>query len=63
MTPIHWWTKIGRLLAQVLHPTILPLGREAQVCGKLVSEPSRPMGLVKNGIDRDTGVAVAVTIF
>lgn len=57
--------KDGRVLAnriQVLQPTTLLPGMEAQVCCRLVSEPNRSVGFVENGICGDTRVMVAATI-
>lgn len=50
--------KDGMLLAnkvQVLRLTTLRPGMEARVCCRLVSEPSRLVGLLENGICGDTG--------
>lgn len=55
----------GKLLTndmQVQQPTTLPHGMGAQVCRRLVSEPSRPIELAENGIYGNTGVVVAATI-
>lgn len=57
--------KEGRLFAnkiQMPQPTTLLAGIGVQVCGTLVSEPCRPVGLVDNGIYGDTGVAVAAAL-
>lgn len=57
--------KGGKLLAnevQVPQPTTLPLGIEAQVCCRLVSESSTLVGLGKSCIRGDMGVTVATTV-
>lgn len=47
---------------QVLQPTSLPPGTEAKVCSKLVSEPSRPVWLMGNGVCGETGEAVTAAV-
>lgn len=32
----------------MLQPTPIPPGMKVQVCGRLISEPNRPVGLVEN---------------
>lgn len=57
--------KYGKVLAnivQVLKPTMLSPGIEAQVYCGLATEPCRPVGLVNIGIKGDSGVAVAATV-
>lgn len=57
--------KDGRLLAnkvQLLRITTWPPGMEAQVHYRLTTKLSRRIGLVENGIQGDTGVAVAATV-
>lgn len=47
--------KESRLLAnKVPKTTTLPPGMEVQVCGRVVSEPSRPVGMVENSIYAQT---------
>ena len=55
----------GNLLSnkvQVLAPTVIPPESELQVCCRLNSEPSGEVGLVENGLQQDTGLAVAATL-
>ena len=63
--PIPCTDKTGRLLAnkvQVVRTLILPPEAEAQVCCRLNSTPSTPIGLIESLIGQDTGVAVAATL-
>lgn len=54
--------KDGKLLdnrVSVLHSTTLSPRIEVQVCCRLISEPSRPVGLVENCIRGSTRVVAA----
>ena len=57
--------RAGNLLAnkvQVLRPTVLSPGSEAQLCCRLTTPPSGPVGLVENYIHGDQGIVIAATL-
>ena len=63
--PIPCTDKTGRLLAnkvQVVRTLTLPPEAETQVCCRLNSEPSTPIGLIESMIGQDTGIAIAATL-
>ena len=63
--PIPCTDRTGRLLVnkvQVLRTLILPPDAETQVCCRLNSTPSTPIGLIESLLDQDKGVAVAATL-
>ena len=64
-TPIPCTDKMGRLLSnkvQVVRTLVLPPEAEAQVCCRLNSAPSAPIGLIESLLEQDVGVAVAATL-
>ena len=64
-TPVPCTDKTGRLLAnkvQVVRTATLPPEAEVQICCRLNSTPSAPVGLIESLLERDTGVAVAATL-
>ena len=64
-TAIQCTDKTGRLLAnkvQVVRTLVLPPEAETQVCCRLNSDPSQPIGLIESLLDQDKGVAVAATL-
>ena len=64
-TPIQCTDKTGRLLAnkvQVVRTLVLPPEAETQVCCRLNSDPSKPIGLIESLLEQDKGVAVAATL-
>ena len=63
--PIPCTDKLGRLLAnkvQVVRTLVMPPEAEIQVCCRLNSTPSAPVGLIESLLGQDTGVAVAATL-
>ena len=57
--------KTGRLLAnkvQVVRTSVLPPEAEVQICCRLNSTPSKPIGLIESLLEEDIGVAVAATL-
>ena len=64
-TPVQCTDKAGRLLTnkvQVVRTLVLPPEAEVQVCCRLNSEPSSPIGLIESLLGQDTGLAVAATL-